>query len=114
MYVNTVVIVGNLTSDPLAGEGNNNVVNFRMAVNRWRKPGEEAEERPERTEFIDIECWGAQAANVSSSLHKGDRAIVAGQLKYEQWSDEDGASKSRMKIKAHTVGISLEFRNPLA
>jgi single stranded DNA-binding protein len=114
MYVNTVVIVGNLTSDPRLGEGNGNVVNFRMAVNRWRRTDEESEDRPERTEYIDVECWGAQAANVNSSLHKGDRAVVAGQLKYDQWSDDGGAMKSRMKIKAHAVGLSLEFRNPLA
>ncbi|HEY5531484.1 MAG TPA: single-stranded DNA-binding protein [Candidatus Anoxymicrobiaceae bacterium] len=111
MYVNNIVVVGNLTADPRMGDTETAVVNFRLAVNRWRKPGQEAEDEPkERTEFIDVECWGSQAENVGSSLQRGDRAIVTGQLKYDQWSDEDGNVKSRVKIKALAVGRSLEFQ----
>ena len=33
---NNVILVGNLTSDPSMGDGKD-VVNFRMAVNRWRE-----------------------------------------------------------------------------
>jgi single-strand DNA-binding protein len=114
MYVNNVVIVGNLTSDPRIGGTDSKVANFRIAVNRWRKPGQEAEEEPaikERTEFIDVECWGSQAENVGSSLKRGDRAIVAGQLKYDQWSDDDGNPRSSIRIKAFAVGPSLEFQS---
>ena len=112
MYVNNVVVVGNLTSDPRMGEAEGKVVNFRMAVNRWRKPGQEPEDEiKERTEFIDVECWGSQAENVGSSLRRGDRAIVAGQLKYDQWADDDGNPKSRLSIKALAVGQSLEFQS---
>ena len=112
MYVNNVVVVGNLTSDPRMGEAESKVVNFRMAVNRWRKPGQEPEDEiKERTEFIDVECWGSQAENVGSSLRRGDRAIVAGQLKYDQWADDDGNLKSRLRIKALAVGQSLEFQS---
>ena len=111
VYVNNVVVVGNLTSDPRMGEAEGKVVNFRVAVNRWRKPEPEAEEdNRERTEFIDVECWGPQAENVGSSLRRGDRAIVAGQLKYDQWTDEAGNPKSRIRIKALAVGPSLEFQ----
>jgi single-strand DNA-binding protein len=114
MYVNNVVVVGNLTSDPRIGESDDKVVNFRMAVNRWRKPGQEPEDdqiQKDRTEFIDVECWGSQAENIGSSLHRGDRAIVAGQLRYDQWSDGDGNPRSRIKIKAFAVGPSLEFQS---
>lgn len=112
MYVNNVVVVGNLTADPRMGEVDGvKVANFRMAVNRWRKPGQDAEEDlKERTEFIDVECWGTQAANVEVTLQRGDRAIVAGQLRYDQWTDEEGNIKSRLKIKAFAVGPSLEFQ----
>ncbi len=114
MYVNNVVIVGNLTSDPRMGGTDGKLANFRIAVNRWRKPGQEGaddENLKDRTEFIDVECWGAQAENIGSSLKRGDRAIVAGQLKYDQWSDEDGNLKSRIRIKAFAVGPSLEFQS---
>jgi single stranded DNA-binding protein len=112
MYVNNVILVGNLTSDPQLVETEAKVVNFRLAVNRWRKPSTESpgEEIKERTEFIDVECWGGQAENVHQSLQRGDRAIVAGQIKYDQWTDVDGAPKSRVRIRAHAVGPSLEFQ----
>ncbi len=112
MYVNSVIVVGNLTSDPRLSEGDGKVVNFRMAVNRWRKPGQEPEEETkERTEFIDVECWGSQAEHVNATLKRGDRAIVAGQMKYDQWTDEAGNPRSKVRIKALAVGPSLEFQS---
>lgn len=92
------------------GQADGKVVNFRLAVNRWRKDGESEETVKDRTEFIDIECWGSQAENVSTSLKRGDRAIVVGQLKYDQWSDDEGNAKSRLSIRAQAVGSSLEFQ----
>ena len=62
MYVNSVAVVGNLTSDPRAGEGDGKVANFRLAVNRRRKQDKEEggdsgeSEVQERTEFLDVEC----------------------------------------------------------
>lgn len=110
--MNNVAVVGNLTSDPRQGEGDVKVVNFRMAVNRRRKPGDgQTDEIIERTEFIDVECWGPQAENISASLRRGDRTIVVGQLKYDQWNDADGTPKSRVSIKASAVGPSLEFQS---
>jgi single stranded DNA-binding protein len=114
MYVNNVCIVGNLTSDPQMGGTDGRLANFRIAVNRWRRPGQESDDDvsvKDRTEFIDVECWGSQAENIGSSLKRGDRAIVAGQLKFNQWSDEEGNLKSRLRIKAFAVGASLEFQS---
>jgi len=84
-----------------------------MAVNRWRKPDPSSSDPPpvERTDFIDVECWGSQAENVGRSLKRGDRAIVAGQLKYDQWSDTEGNTRSKVRIRASAVGFSLEFQS---
>lgn len=111
MHVNNVVVVGNLTSDPRISDGENKVANFRIAVNRWRRPDpDKPDEQKERTEFIDVECWGTQAENVQATLRRGDRAIVAGQIRYEQWNDDEGNPKSRIRIRALAVGPSLEFQ----
>ena len=119
MYVNTVAVVGNLTSDPKMGQGDSNVVNLRIAVNGKRRKNRNqpeysnestTEERHlERTEFIDVECWGPQAKNVLSSLKKGDRAIVIGKMKYDQWTDDAGNLRSRLCVRAEVIGASLEF-----
>ena len=52
MYVNNVVIVGNMTGDPRRNaEGEASAVSFGMAVNRWRAPGAQgAEEKAARAE----------------------------------------------------------------
>jgi single-strand DNA-binding protein len=113
MYINNVVIVGNLTSNPVVQETDGTkVASFRLAVNRWRKPGQQVDEGiQERTEFIDVETWGSQAENVEATLQRGDRAIVAGQLRFDQWNDDDGNIKTHLKVKAFAVGPSLEFQS---
>ncbi|MBN1288217.1 MAG: single-stranded DNA-binding protein [Actinobacteria bacterium] len=111
MYFNSIALVGNLTSDPKAGSDGLNVTNFRVAVNRMRRPDEDKEATPQsRTEFLDVECWGVQAANILDSLKKGDRVVVVGELKHDQWVDDNGNPKSKTKIKAGVVGSSLEFQ----
>jgi single-strand DNA-binding protein len=111
MYVNSVTVVGNLTADPTLGGTENRVVNFRMGVNRFKKNDQSSDDQlKERTEFLDVECWGPQADYIQTSLKKGDRVLVAGQLKYDQWSDDEGNLRSRMRIRASAVGPSLEFR----
>ena len=114
LYVNQVAMVGNLTGDPRVGDGEAKVVNFRMAVSRPRRPGEELPEGKERTEFVDVECWGSQADNIGSSLRGGDRAIVVGQLKYDRWTDVDGNPRSRLSVRAAAVGQSLEFQRSMS
>ena len=34
-----------------------------------------------------------QAENVEATLKRGDRAIVAGQIRYDQWNDDEGNPK---------------------
>ena len=58
--------------------------------------------------IIAVEVWGSQAENVLESLGRGDRVIVAGQLKYDRW-EEGGELKARLKVRALAVGPSLEF-----
>lgn len=113
MYVNQVAVVGNLTGDPRTGSGESKVVNLRVAVNRMRrKDGDQKDEAAERTEFIDVECWGSQAENIAASLRRGDRVVVVGQLKFDHWEDASGNPRSRLCVRASAVGSSLEFSAP--
>lgn len=111
MYCNSIAVVGNLTSDPFPGPEGVNVVNFCVAVNKFKRPEEGKDDNVQaRTEFLDVECWGSQAENILHSLKKGNRVIVVGELKRDQWTDNDGSPRSKTKIKAGVVGSSLEFQ----
>jgi len=109
MYVNSVVLVGNLTKDPEAGSPDNGtVVNFRIAVGDQKKDGD-GNVVSGRVDFVDVEVWGAQGQHCKDTLKKGDRVILVGPFLLDQWTDGEGNARSKHKIKARVVGRSLEF-----
>ena len=109
MYVNSIVVVGNLTKDPEAGHPESGVVaNFRVAVDSQRKD-DEGKVVSGRLDFIDAEVWGSQGQSCLDHLKIGDRVILAGLLALDQWEDGDGNKRSKHKIKVKAIGRSLEF-----
>lgn len=116
-YGNTVTIVGNITRDPELRYTPNgaSVVNFSIAWNRrYERNGQQVEE----VSYFDVTCWGTLADNVASSLAKGNRVMVSGQLEQRSWDTPDGQKRSKIEIKADDVAPSLRWasvevtRNP--
>jgi single-strand DNA-binding protein len=109
MNINIVTIVGNLVDDPQSGNAESiAIANMRLAAHvEWQKEGEE--EPTKHTDFVDVEVFGVMAENCLGSLHKGDRVIVVGPLRYDEWQADDGSKKSKLKVKAKAIGSSLEF-----
>lgn len=105
--LNSVLIEGNLTRDPVvaATPRGTPVCNFSVASNRYYKvEGEKQEE----VSFFDVETWGKLAERCGDELHKGRGVRVVGRLKQDRWSDKEGNPRSRTKIVADHV----EFRRP--
>lgn len=108
MYVNEVTVVGNLCKTPeIVKLKTGNVANMRLAIDKKSTGGEGEEAK--RTEYINVEVYGAQADNCANSLKIGNRCIIVGELRYDEWVDGDGSKRSKHKIKANVVGTSLEF-----
>lgn len=116
-FGNTVQIVGNITRDPELRYTPNgaSVANFSVAWNRrYERNGEQVEE----VSYFDVACWGTLAENVASSLAKGHRVVVSGQLEQRSWDTPDGQRRSKVEIKADDVAPSLRWasveitRNP--
>ena len=93
--------MGHLTRDPeLRAVGSTQVANFGLAMNRYyKKDGEKMEE----VTFVDIECWGKTAELCAQYLSKGSAAFIEGRLKLDQWEDQDGSRRSKLKIVAESV-----------
>lgn len=76
-----------------------------------RVPGSKARGDRPATEarFVDVVCWEELGENVAESVTKGDRVIVRGLLKTDNYTGSDGKEKSRTKLTAWNVGPDLSF-----
>lgn len=91
--MNVVTLVGNLTKDPeLKGEGEERVCRMRLAVSAKDAPL-----------YISVAAFGRQAESCARYLSKGRQIAVSGRLRFREWKDSDGASRSEHSIAADRV-----------
>lgn len=102
MYLNKVIIIGNLTRDPelKALPSGVQVVNMSIATNRtWKdKDGQKKEE----VEFHNVVAFGKTAELSAQYLKKGQSALIEGRLQTRSW-EKDGVKMYRTEIMADTV-----------
>ncbi len=102
MYLNKVLIIGNLTRDPelKALPSGTKVCSFGMATNRVFKNKDG--QRQDATEFHNIVVFGRIAETSAQYLKKGAQALIEGRLQTRSW-EADGVKKYRTEIVADTV-----------
>ncbi len=95
---NRVIMVGNLTRDPELRymPSGGAVCTTGIATNRKFKkqdgtPGEEVC-------FIDITFFGRTAEIANQYLNRGKKILVEGRLKLDQWTDQNGAKRSKHSV----------------
>jgi single-strand DNA-binding protein len=104
MYLNKVILIGNLTRDPelKAIASGNKVCSFSIATNRVYKDA--SGQRQEKTEYHNIVVWGRTAENVAQYMKKGSQILVEGRLETRSWDDQaTGTKKYRTEIIADTI-----------
>jgi single-strand DNA-binding protein len=95
--MNKVFLMGNLTRDiELRAVGDTQVGNIGLAVNRRFRTA--AGEDREETTFVDCETWGKQAEIMARYLQKGRPVLIEGRLKLDQWQDQQGNNRSKLKV----------------
>ena len=107
---NSVTLVGNVTRDPelrFTNTGQANVT-FGLAVNR-RWQNRQTQEWEEATSFFDVVCWREMAENVSESITRGARVMVAGRLEQRSWETQEGDKRSKVEVVADEIGPSLRW-----
>ena len=60
--------------------------------------------------FMDIELWGKTAEAFSQYCHKGSKVMVVGFPKFEQWTANDGSTRSRHILRVETMKM-LDSKN---
>lgn len=89
--VNSITLVGNLTSDPVLRSlpDGRSVCDLRLAVN---------DQREQPPLFIDVATFGASAEACAKYLAKGRAIAVTGRLTYREWETDDGTKRSRHQV----------------
>lgn len=103
MYLNKVIIGGNLTREPEKRSLPNGtaVTNFSLATNRiWKDQNGKTQEQ---ADYHNIVVFGRPAETSAQYLTKGQFALVEGRLQTRSWDDKDGSKKYRTEIIADRV-----------
>lgn len=102
MYINKVILFGNLTRDPeiRALPSGMNVCNFSIATNRVYKDRDG--KKQEQTDFHNVVVFGRQADTVNQYLKKGSSAYIEGRMQTRSW-EQEGQKKYRTEVIADSV-----------
>lgn len=110
MFLNRVLIVGNLTRDPelKALPSGAQVASMSVATNRvWSdKEGNKQEE----TEYHSAVVFGKQAENCAAFLRKGSQVLIEGRLQTRSWESE-GVKRYKTEIVADRVQFGSRPKN---
>ena len=100
---NRVLLMGNLTRNPEIRytPSGTAVADLGLAVNESFK--NKAGETVEQACFVDVVVWGRQAETASEYLHKGSSVFVEGRLQLDQWENQQGEKRNKLRVRADRV-----------
>lgn len=110
MRGNVVTLVGNLGADPdyRRTDGGTEIANFRVGCTERRQDRSSGEWADGPTSWWRVACFRGLAANAAASLRRGDRVVVTGTVRVQQW-ERDGRSGTSLEVVADAVGHDLAW-----
>ena len=103
--LNQCTFIGRLGKDPetrylASGDA---VTNFSIAVGEsWKdKQGQ----KQERTEWVNVSCFGKIAEICGEYLRKGSKVMVSGKMKTDKWQDQSGNDRYTTKIMLRDMNM---------
>jgi single-strand DNA-binding protein len=94
---NKVILMGGLTRDPELKDANGTAVcDISLAVSEKYKD-------KEYTTYVDIVAWGKTAELCAQYLAKGRQILVDGRLQLDQWENQQGEKRSKLRVRADRV-----------
>ena len=101
--INSVIIAGNLTKDPVFRQTTNGtpVVNFSVASNR--KYRDSNNQWQEDVCYVGVVAWNKLAESCNERLKKGCAVLIDGELQSRSWKTEDGFNRNVVEIKARRI-----------
>jgi single-strand DNA-binding protein len=104
MYGQTIII-GNLTKSPELKYIPSGTAVAKCSIAYTDGFGDK-----KTSHFMDIELWGKTAEAFNQFCHKGSKIMVIGFPKFEQWTAQDGTTRSRHSLRVDTMKM-LDSKN---
>ncbi|SLN04674.1 Single-stranded DNA-binding protein [Corynebacterium xerosis] len=113
---NIVTVVGQLTADPELRHTKKNipVASFSVAHNDRTFDKETEEWVDGEPTFVRASYWRESGENFAESHEKGDRVILVGKLKQNDFTDKDGNERSTLELNVEEAGPSNKFATTTA
>ena len=102
--LNKVILMGRLTRDPEFRQTTSGVpvCRFSIAINRQFANKQTGERE---TDFIDCDAWRSTAEFVSRYFNKGSMILVEGQLRNNNYTDNNGVKHYSMRVLVDNVSF---------
>ena len=100
---NKVILMGNLTRDPEVRQAPSGakVADLGLAVSQnWR---DKSGQTREVTCFVDVVVWEKLAELCQQYLAKGSSVLVEGRLQMDEWKNQQGEKRTKLRVRAETV-----------
>lgn len=104
-----VTVIGNLCADPELRHTSAGVAVAELRIAENRSYQDASGRWRQETAFYPAVAWRRLADHAAASLHKGDRIVVVGRLRQEEWTTEKGETRRRSVIDADDIAASLRF-----
>jgi single-strand DNA-binding protein len=103
-----ITITGNLVADPEIkfSKSGKAIAKFRVA-DTARKQNPQGTWEDDGTTFWRCTAFGKLAENIGDSLTKGQKVIVVGRIRTEEWTTQEGDKRSQIEVMANQVGADL-------
>ncbi len=101
--LNRVYLIGNLTRDPEFRQtpGGQSVAELGVAISESFR--NKAGEMVNNVCYVDVETWGRQAELCQQYLKKGAPVMIEGRLRLDQWENQQGEKRSKLRVTAQRV-----------
>ena len=107
---NKVIMVGNLTRDIELKYLPTGVAIAKSAIATSYKYKSTTGEQKDEVCFLDFTIFGKSAEVANQYLKKGSKVLLEGRLIFEQWTAQDGSTRSRHYLRVDTLKM-LDSKN---
>ena len=109
--LNRVLLVGGLTRDPEIRytPSGTAVADLGLAVSDSYR--NKAGELVEQVCYVDVVVWGRQAETSGGYLKKGSPVLVEGRLQFDQWENQSGEKRNKLRVRADRVQFLSSRQN---